>query len=214
MSEFEELLCTTIKHYNDGNMHAFVDDAIRIYDSQHACCELIRTDQHHYLLGTIFLYMAESYKFKPNIWLTLVESSLYYFSKTIEISRDSVEKLNAAKRMLLLIDEHEVAVMNIVNRFIEAGFTTGYNGHEVYRMLGVYCVYVASKQGCYSFLSERENKRYENILRQNKYPLGLSVLLGSLSAEAKLFGKFVFFINEVVGNPNDRRMAYSWQLGL
>lgn len=215
MSEFEELLRTTIKHYNDGNMYAFKDYAIRIYDSQHACCELIRTDKHHYLLGTIFSYMAEFYKFKTNIWLTLVESSLYYFSKTIVISKDSVERQNAAKRMLLLIEENEVAVMNIVKRFVEAGSVAGYNAHEVNRMLGIYCVNIASKPGRHSFLGERDDRRYENILKQNKYPSGvLSILFSSLSAEAKVFKAFVTFIDEVVGDPDGRRMAYSWELGM
>lgn len=212
MTEFENLLRSTIKHYNDGNMQAFANDAISIYDAQHACCELLKTN-HHYLLGTIFSYMAEMYKFKPNIYLTLVESSIYCFSKTIMQNGDSVERRNAAKRMVLLIDGNEVAMLNIVNRFLETDCTIDYNAYEVNKMIGVFCVYTASKLGWQSSLSEKENNKYNNIIKGNKYPLGISIL-NPWSSEKKIFELFVKFIGDIVGYPDNRRMAYSWQCGV
>ncbi len=193
-------------------MRAFADDAICVYDSHHACCELLNTN-HHYLLGTIFSYMAELYKFKSNIYLTLVESSIYCFAKIITQGRDSVERQNAAKRLVLLIDENEVAMLNIANRFLEAGFAEGYNVYEVNKMMGVFGVYTASKLGWHSSLSEKENNKYENILKEKKYPLGISVL-GPWSPEKKVFESFIQFIDKIVGYPDNRRMAYSWQCGL
>lgn len=156
----------------------------------------------------MYSYLANFYKNNIDIYTSIVENSIYCFSKVIIESESESERQSAAIRLFLLSYDNEKVVKGILYKLVREKY--GDNTFEIILLQLVDSDLCAIRSYCLLLIEEGSKKVFISDEYMRKYHRLSKSLRKSSSTPEALEKSFILFyeeIHKIIKTPYERRIT-------